>query len=235
MHAHAFAIALAALAASTAVRPVGAAIVVSSLSDSVGGSDEIDTRFPGMPVFVMSKLAVVERNACKLAFQPTTTTAVQTTTQPPKPSPSPPTPPPPPPPAPRPPAPRPATQQPPAPLTNNGGGNFGRSSRRPALAYSTSEEASAQAWANSATWAHNRNGQNMYSGTSSDCTDAVDAWYDEISLIRNGDRIVDIWAKAGHVTQMLDRRSTSAGCAVGRKTVCNFDPPGNVMGDVFRM
>ncbi|KAI8919758.1 CAP domain-containing protein [Entophlyctis helioformis] len=104
---------------------------------------------------------------------------------------------------------------------------------RPPLSYSSAQQSSAQAWADNGVWAHNRSGQNMWSGTSRNCKAAVDAWADEVKLLRNGDPISRVWRYAGHATQLLDRRTTEMGCGVGRKTVCNYYPAGNVLGDIF--
>ncbi|KAL2918743.1 hypothetical protein HK105_201577 [Polyrhizophydium stewartii] len=171
-----------------------------------------------------------------------TTSAAQRTTQAPKPQPTTQA-------APKPqptqaPAPKPQPTQAPAP--NTGGGSFSarcvnrmnyyraRHGRR-ALAVDATQTSRAQSWANSCTWSHNSVGQNMWSGTEQDCVAAVDAWYAEIRLLTPGRTymIDSIWQTVGHLTQMLDTHSTVAGCGVGCKTVCDFDPAGNILGTTF--
>ncbi|KAL2918741.1 hypothetical protein HK105_201575 [Polyrhizophydium stewartii] len=135
-----------------------------------------------------------------------------------------------------------------APAPNTGGSsflarcvnrmNYYRSRHgRPGFRIDAALTARAQSWANSCTWSHNSRGQSMWSGTEQDCVAAVDAWYAEIRLLTPGRTymIDSIWQTVGHLTQLLDTHSTAAGCGVGCKTVCDFDPFGNVIGTTFKI
>ncbi|KAL2918742.1 hypothetical protein HK105_201576 [Polyrhizophydium stewartii] len=108
---------------------------------------------------------------------------------------------------------------------------------RAPFSFSASLQSRAQSWANSCVWSHNSVGQNMWSGTEQDCIAAVDAWYAEIRQLSPGRTyaIASIWQTAGHLTQLLDRNTRYAGCGVGCKTVCDFDPAGNVIGQTFAL
>eukprot|EP00842_Homolaphlyctis_polyrhiza_P002355 jgi/Hompol1/311/HPOL_005278-RA len=111
---------------------------------------------------------------------------------------------------------------------------------RPPYSYSVPAQQAAQWWANYA-WdprnPHNSQGfgQNVLSGAHNDgCAIAMSYWFNaELPNVRNGATVGQLLWVAGHLTQVLDRRSTQVGCAFGLKTVCNYWPPGNNAGDVF--
>ncbi|KAH6559718.1 hypothetical protein BASA60_000514 [Batrachochytrium salamandrivorans] len=79
---------------------------------------------------------------------------------------------------------------------------------------------------------HDYTGQNLYTGTDPSCHGAVMAWYDEIRTLPNtrSAKISSVFAHAGHFTQLISEKSIRIGCAIGKKTVCNYSPPGNIMG-----
>ncbi|KAI8919759.1 CAP domain-containing protein [Entophlyctis helioformis] len=202
----------AAGASATTTTSSNAAVSVVSVDDvSVGLSVTAPAPFllalPAMSEadrLLEKRLDATQRKACQVAARNATATASAAS----RPSP---------------------TRAPPAPRTNALRRRHGRRD----FQFSASEQASAQAWANSGVWAHNRNGQNMWSGTTASCGPAVNAWYAELSLISSGSLINNIWRYAGHVTQLLDTRSTHMGCGVGRKSVCNYYPAGNLLGTRF--
>jgi len=112
----------------------------------------------------------------------------------------------------------------------------------PPLAWSPQLAAAAQDWANrlirSGGFAHrpgNRYGENLYSisGGAASPRQVVDAWAGEA-------RDYDIRSNrcagmCGHYTQIVWRNTRSVGCAVATDAerevwVCEYDPPGNVVG-----
>ncbi|KAL5036310.1 hypothetical protein BDV3_005012 [Batrachochytrium dendrobatidis] len=108
---------------------------------------------------------------------------------------------------------------------------YRRLHKRPDLIMTDTLIASAQDWASNCEWRHNFGGQNLYSGKDPSCIGAVDMWYDEIKLLRtNPVYVSSVFTFAGHFTQIVSPNSIYAGCAVGCKTVCNFSPPGNIVG-----
>jgi pathogenesis-related protein 1 len=81
-------------------------------------------------------------------------------------------------------------------------------------------------------------GENLFMGTAGyyGVGDAVDSWVSEKKDYRGGALTSSNWHGAGHYTQIVWRGSKELGCA---KTVCkgmvivvcNYDPPGNVLGE----
>ena len=80
-------------------------------------------------------------------------------------------------------------------------------------------------------------GENLFIGTVGDygTSDAVKAWAREKSKYRGGAIQSSHWADAGHYTQLVWRDTLRIGCgtAVCKRNlivVCNYDPPGNFLG-----
>ncbi|MGA1133878.1 MAG: DM9 repeat-containing protein [Prochlorotrichaceae cyanobacterium] len=84
-------------------------------------------------------------------------------------------------------------------------------------------------------------GENLFSisGRRASGQEAVDAWGSEIQYFQNGVfpnvSTTGNWADVGHYTQMVWHSTTQVGCGVAGSArfevwVCNYDPPGNVMG-----
>jgi pathogenesis-related protein 1 len=81
-------------------------------------------------------------------------------------------------------------------------------------------------------------GENLFMGTAGyyGVGDAVESWADEKKDYHGGALSSSNWHDAGHYTQIVWRDSRELGCA---KTVCNgmiivvcnYNPPGNVMGE----
>jgi len=116
----------------------------------------------------------------------------------------------------------------------------------PPLQWSDHLEAKAQGWADHLAeigqLEHSGPGQNLAmaaSGTQS-LTQLVDLWGSEQADFTNGD-FPDIsttgnWMDVGHYSQMVWKATTEVGCGFaesdGRDVlVCDYDPPGNVMGE----
>jgi pathogenesis-related protein 1 len=80
-------------------------------------------------------------------------------------------------------------------------------------------------------------GENLFQGTAGHYTavDAAKAWETERQYYRGGVLTESNWHPAGHYTQMVWRQTTALGCGetVCAKTLivaCNYDPPGNYIG-----
>ncbi|KAH9248296.1 hypothetical protein BASA81_014050 [Batrachochytrium salamandrivorans] len=226
------------VAASVLTRCLSASV----LADRADSINPLDSEMANL-VILQKRADASQRNSCKAAFQSaanlmatatttattttTTTTRVETTSTAPPAEPT------------R--APRPRTDPPPPP-PSTGGSSFSQKClnrmnyyrklhNRPPFISSAKLVNSAQSWANNCAFEHNSNGQNMYSGDSSDCAPAVDMWYKEISLLKvNPVYISAVYKFAGHFTQIVSPVTIYAGCGVGCKTVCDFSPPGNVIG-----
>jgi len=116
----------------------------------------------------------------------------------------------------------------------------------PSLRWSDELAAKAQSWADHLAeigqLEHSGPGQNLAmaaSGTQS-LTQLVDLWGSEQADFTNGD-FPDIsttgnWMDVGHYSQMVWKTTTEVGCGFaesdGRDVlVCDYDPPGNVMGE----
>jgi uncharacterized protein YkwD len=82
-------------------------------------------------------------------------------------------------------------------------------------------------------------GENLYwfSGQAFSPSDATDAWGSEKSLYRPGTRISNTnYQDFGHYTQMIWHNTTEVGCGVaqsshGTYVVCQYNPPGNFIGE----
>ncbi len=128
----------------------------------------------------------------------------------------------------------------------------------PALQWSTSAEAVAQAWANGCNYQHNPNrgadgvprGENIAATGPADRADATPAyivgqWGSEWSDYSYATNTCAAGRVCGHYTQLVWRGTTKVGCARARCTVnspfgaqsptwdyfvCDYEPPGNVVG-----
>ena len=83
-----------------------------------------------------------------------------------------------------------------------------------------------------------RYGENLFMGTAGhyDVGDAVDAWEREKSAYGGGPIRSSNYMKVGHYTQMVWRKTRFLGCARiecngNMIVVCNYDPPGNYLGE----
>jgi len=83
----------------------------------------------------------------------------------------------------------------------------------------------------------NNYGENLFQGTLGAYTavDAAKAWESEKKDYAGGPLSEANWARAGHYTQMVWRQTQLLGCgqAICKRTLivaCNYDPPGNFMG-----
>ncbi len=116
----------------------------------------------------------------------------------------------------------------------------------PALTWSGTVAESAQSWASGCQFMHSGGpyGQNIYAGTA-DATpqEVVDAWVAEVKSYDYATNTCAANEVCGHYTQVVWRDSTSLGCGVASCTanspfgggtwqlwVCNYDPPGNYVG-----
>ena len=82
-----------------------------------------------------------------------------------------------------------------------------------------------------------RYGENLFMGPASvyGVDAAVDAWVDEKELYHGKKLNKSNWYDSGHYTQVVWRNTSRIGCAAAICgsmviVVCNYDPPGNVMG-----
>lgn len=80
-------------------------------------------------------------------------------------------------------------------------------------------------------------GENLFRGTEGAYTvaDAVRSWEDEKEDYNGGALTETNWYDTGHYTQMVWRQTTRLGCASvacngNMMIVCNYDPPGNMLG-----
>jgi pathogenesis-related protein 1 len=83
----------------------------------------------------------------------------------------------------------------------------------------------------------NKYGENLFQGTFGAYTavDAAKAWESEKKDYGGGALNEANWARAGHYTQMVWRQTQQLGCgqAICKGTLivaCNYDPPGNFLG-----
>jgi hypothetical protein len=114
--------------------------------------------------------------------------------------------------------------------------------RSPALSWSASLAAQAQAWANKCSFSHdnfNGFGENLYWGTNRTGKDAVEWWYaekrfydwdDPIGSYNQGDN--DKSRETRHFTQVVWKATTTLGCGMAACSgksyfVCRYKPPGN--------
>jgi pathogenesis-related protein 1 len=84
---------------------------------------------------------------------------------------------------------------------------------------------------------NHRYGENMFAGTAGyyGMIDAVQSWESEKQHYSGGPIIPSNFRKIGHYTQMVWRDTTHVGCGAvtcrGQLIiVCNYDPPGNIVG-----
>lgn len=114
----------------------------------------------------------------------------------------------------------------------------------PDLVWDADLAAVAQSWAQGCVFQHSDGpyGENLYAGTGTPTVlDAIDAWADEAAVYdydTNGCAAV-----CGHYTQIVWRDTARVGCGfadcdplqgagfAGRYWVCNYDPPGNFVGE----
>jgi len=80
-------------------------------------------------------------------------------------------------------------------------------------------------------------GENLFMGTTGyyGAADAVRAWESEKSLYHGESLSPSNWYPSGHYTQLVWKNTSQIGCAKAECrgnviVVCNYDPPGNVMG-----
>jgi pathogenesis-related protein 1 len=83
-----------------------------------------------------------------------------------------------------------------------------------------------------------RHGENLFMGTAGfyGVEDAVKAWKSEKSRYKGGALNSSNWYGSGHYTQMVWSQTQQLGCAKVKCggnmiVVCNYDPPGNVLGE----
>jgi uncharacterized protein YkwD len=116
----------------------------------------------------------------------------------------------------------------------------------PPLRWSNRLAASAQRWADHlaaiGSLEHSGSGQNLAmaaSGTQS-LRQLVDLWGSERAYFVDGYfpaiSTTGNWVNVGHYSQMIWRMTTEVGCGFARNNgydvlVCNYNPPGNVMGE----
>jgi hypothetical protein len=119
----------------------------------------------------------------------------------------------------------------------------------PALTWSSTVAATAQAWANNCQWMHSTSsyGENIFADTGQSNAQAVVAdWVSEKQFYTYSTNTCQAGKSCGHYTQVVWAKSLRLGCAVkqcttgspfgafngGRWTfwVCNYDPPGNFTG-----
>jgi uncharacterized protein YkwD len=116
----------------------------------------------------------------------------------------------------------------------------------PPLRWSNRLAASAQRWADHlaaiGSLEHSGSGQNLAmaaSGTES-LGQLVDLWGSERAYFVDGYfpaiSTTGNWVNVGHYSQMIWRMTTEVGCGFARNNgydvlVCNYNPPGNVMGE----
>ncbi len=82
-----------------------------------------------------------------------------------------------------------------------------------------------------------RHGENLYMGTIGfyEISDGVNDWYNELRLYDGSPISNANFHEVGHYTQMMWNGTTKLGAAVAYCNgnfilVCNYDPPGNVLG-----
>jgi pathogenesis-related protein 1 len=113
----------------------------------------------------------------------------------------------------------------------------------PPLVWSTRLASLAQNWANyliqTGLYKHPSNlqhGENLFEvvGPSADVRQVVDAWASEQA--RYDHRTNSCSGRCGHYTQIIWHDTRLVGCGVAQKNrrqvwVCNYDPPGNIVGE----
>lgn len=114
------------------------------------------------------------------------------------------------------------------------------------LRWSDALAASAQRWADQLAamgrLQHSGSGQNLAMATAGSLTVAqlVDLWGNERTHFTNGYfpaiSSTGNWADVGHYSQIVWKPTIEVGCGLARRNgrdvlVCNYNPPGNVMGE----
>ncbi|MFL6415305.1 MAG: CAP domain-containing protein [Bryobacteraceae bacterium] len=113
----------------------------------------------------------------------------------------------------------------------------------PPLEWSTRLAATAQSWANelvqTAVLKHRSDlqvGENLFEavGRPADVRQVVDSWAAERSAYHPETNSCS--GRCGHYTQIIWRDTKRVGCGVAREGrreiwVCNYDPPGNIIGE----
>lgn len=115
--------------------------------------------------------------------------------------------------------------------------------KRPLLTWSQPVASSAQVWANYLIaknlfqHSHNQYGENLYLEINGDrsCRAAVNAWYAEKPNYHNEVIPQGNFQSYGHYTQLIWRNTKQVGCASASSggkqiTVCQYNPPGNYVG-----
>jgi pathogenesis-related protein 1 len=82
-----------------------------------------------------------------------------------------------------------------------------------------------------------KHGENLLFGTMGyhGVTDAVRSWENEKAYYRGQVLNASNWHASGHYTQVVWRNTLQVGCAKAECqghviVVCNYDPPGNILG-----
>jgi uncharacterized protein YkwD len=116
----------------------------------------------------------------------------------------------------------------------------------PPVVWNTGIGEVAQAWADRCVFEHSSGnlGENLalFSSSSTTPTDVVDAWVAEVADYDYDTNRCAANRACGHYTQVVWRDSTRIGCAktscanvggfgAGTLWVCNYDPPGNFVGE----
>jgi hypothetical protein len=119
----------------------------------------------------------------------------------------------------------------------------------PPLTWDDELAAVAQAYAEECIWEHSDNpyGENLYANTGTGTTpqDVVDGWVSEVDFYDYASNTCDPGEMCGHYTQVVWADSLRLGCGVANCTtgspfgsdpnwqnwVCNYDPPGNWVGE----
>ena len=114
----------------------------------------------------------------------------------------------------------------------------------PPLAFDDGLSRTAQAWAARCVFEHSTEelGENLafFSGDASTPGDVVGIWADEDVFYDYAANACDPGEVCGHYTQVVWRATTRVGCGVstctidgfeGQFWVCNYDPPGNFVGE----
>ncbi|ORX57569.1 PR-1-like protein [Hesseltinella vesiculosa] len=112
---------------------------------------------------------------------------------------------------------------------------FRAAHQAPPLKWDTKVAAYAQKWTSHCVFQHSQGqyGENLAMGYSN-WADAITAWYDEYKQYSYNNP--GFGESTGHFTQVVWRTSTKLGCGVsscnGRPIYsCNYNPPGNMIGD----
>ncbi len=114
----------------------------------------------------------------------------------------------------------------------------------PDLAWDEDIAATAQAWSSRCVFEHSHGplGENLafFSGDASTPQDTVDGWSSEAADYDYGQNGCAAGRQCGHYTQIVWRDTQRVGCGASSCTVdgfdgtfwvCNYDPPGNVVGE----